>query len=29
MAVGFIASLLVYVSLLVQATSVAGQSPER
>ena len=29
MAVGFIVSLLVYVSLLVQATSAAGQSPER
>jgi heme A synthase len=29
MAVGFIASLLVYVSLLVQATGVAGESPEK
>ena len=29
MAVGFIVSLLVYVSLLVQATSAAGQSPEK
>jgi len=29
MAVGFIVSLLVYVSLLVQDTSAAGQSPER
>ena len=29
MAVGFIVSLLVYVSLLVQATSVAGESPEK
>jgi len=28
MAVGFITSLLVYVSLLVQATSAAGRSPE-
>ena len=29
MAVGFIASLLVYVSLLVQATGAAGESPEK
>ena len=29
MAAGFITSLLVYVSLLVQATSAAGQSPEK
>jgi len=29
MAVGFIVSLLVYVTLLVQATSAAGQSPEK
>ena len=29
MAVGFIVSLLVYVSLLVQDTSAAGQSPEK
>jgi len=28
MAVGFITSLLVYVSLLVQATSAAARSPE-
>ena len=28
MAAGFITSLLVYVSLLVQATSAAGRSPE-